>query len=288
MILTGRVLGGSANHRELSVSTSEYFDQGQLDNAVKSARQEVKANPGEPALRFRLFELLLLNEDFAEAETELRQVQALDSTIGVAGLLMTLTAARQRHELLTTGDGRGGILGRNSPPPSYLEVFLDAIYAVCRKKPKDAEKAVKALLAEWSEVGWKKGAIDGERFTGIRDWDDFTGWFVEVFYGGDYNWVPFENVRRITFKEPETYVDAIWIPAEFDTDDGSFSCHVPALYAGTGAKSEELRLGLRTEPHKAVKNIVRLYGQREFMYLPVGSTVAAFKAIREVREIVFD
>lgn len=268
----------------MSATTNELLSEGKLDEAVESARRDVGLNQSDPAYRFRLFQLLILVEDFAAAEQELMQIQAL-GTIDMNTTFQLLIAARERHTLLTTGVGRGGVVGWKSEQPSYFESFLRAIVAINDSKPEDAATY---LQKGWAEVPERTGSIDGEKFSMIRDADDFVGPFVECLGDGEYSWITFENLHRIVFQEPNVYLDGIWIPTYLETDNGPASFVIPALYSGTGGKTDELRLGKRTEWHEAGNDLMRVYGQREFMYVLVGASEPSYKGIRYVREIVFD
>lgn len=267
------------------VSTLEYIQQGKLEKAVKSARKDLKRNPADTGTRFMLFQLLLRFEDFEGAEKELRHVQALDSTLEIHQTLAWLTAARVRHQLFAGGAITWAILGWKDQSPGYVQSFGQAIGAASRGKKADAANF---LLAGWPQVKFRTGSIDGTKFRALRDADDFTGPFLEVLVNDEYGWIAFENVHRIAFQERRMALDSIWVPVHIETDNLSGVVAIPGLYAGTGAMSDELKQGLRTEFRTARNNPTRVYGQREFMYLPVGSSEQVFKGILEVKEIVFD
>jgi type VI secretion system protein ImpE len=84
---------------------------------------------------------------------------------------------------------------------------------------------------------------------GLRDYDDLFGSVLEVFAGGRYLWLPFEQVRSLQIPEPSTLMDLLWVPAEMISREGETShVHLPALYPGSGEHADEqVQLGRTTE-----------------------------------------
>src|SRR5262245_60898107 len=67
--------------RSTPMNTQAWLDQGNLTEALAQARRDVAAQPTNAGLRFLLFEFLALQEDFAGAEAELRQIVAAEPNL---------------------------------------------------------------------------------------------------------------------------------------------------------------------------------------------------------------
>jgi type VI secretion system protein ImpE len=271
-------------------AATEYFQQGKLGKALKSAKRDISSNPSDLGMRFLLFEILLLFEDFGAAEKELFHMRAVDSSFETELLLSYVKAERERHQLMTAGEGGvnnfSSFAQGDERMKGLYHLFFEVVHLVRKKKSDEA-----APLAQqgWESVQHKAGAIDGEKFSVIRDANALTCPFLEVLTPGEYHWVPFERIRKIEFLPPTTYLDEIWKPAFIETENASGEVKIPTLYSGVGKSKDHLKLGRGTEFHPCGKSgLLEAIGQRELLYFPLGGDQPSFKGIREVREITFE
>lgn len=259
--------------------TEEWLSQGNLEEAIAQARQDVSRTPENAGFRFLLFELLVLAEDFDGAENELRHCAIADPNLAesVEFYQGLLNAERLRYNCLNKAIGAPQAL---LEPPSYGTTFIQALWLLCQSRVEEAE----ALLARgWQEVPKISGSLDGERFTEIRDADDVLGPFLEALVPGSYFWIPFEQIERINFKHRRGYQETIWMPAYLEMKGGiQGDLWIPSLYSGTGAKDDFLRLGQMTTWDYPSKSIGRVYGQRDL------KTDKILKGIRKVSTILID
>ena len=261
------------------MKTEDWLNQGNLEAAIAQARQDIEQDPQNLGLRFLLFELLFLTEDFDQAEAELRVAASLDSNFseGAELYLGLLRAERSRHNFLVKGEGAPhGLL----PPPVYGAKFIQALDCLVNAQLETAE----TLLTEgWQAVPKLSGNLNGKAFTEIRDADDILGPFLEALVPDRYFWLPFEQIQSLEFLPQAGYQDTIWMPAYIEMQSGvKGDLWIPALYSGTGKKSDFSKLGQLTEWEYPSPNIGRAYGQRD---LKTGEVLIG---IRQVSTIFFD
>ncbi len=117
--------------------------------------------------------------------------------------------------------------------------------------------------------------MDGREFEGLRDTDDRFGSVLEVFLGGDYVWVPFEQVRRLTLDPPAGVLDAAFRPGHLALANGpELRVLVPLVYPGSHRAGGEFALGRETDWPEAPGGLACGVGARVLMVgdeeLPLG------------------
>src|SRR5438067_10199522 len=163
---------------------------GRLADAITLQEAAVRDRPDDPAARLLLFELDTLAGRLADARDQLRAVHSGDPNwpASRAGFLRLLRAERRR--------GRGRRPEFLADPPAHARRRWNAARAL---RGGDGEAA-----AAWidradavSPCPYLSGHVDGREFEGLRDTDDRFGSVLEVFLGGEYAWVPLEQLRRL-------------------------------------------------------------------------------------------
>src|SRR5262249_8845345 len=106
-------------------TAKELLDRAELDAAIAAQTQDVKANPGEPARRTFLFELLCFTGDWDRAE---KQVDVLASASVEAGMAVqvyksNIAAERQRDRLFAEGVAPHFL----NEPPAYVDLQVEGI-----------------------------------------------------------------------------------------------------------------------------------------------------------------
>jgi type VI secretion system protein ImpE len=155
------------------MSAERLLREGKLDEAVKALGDELRDNPGNIRSRTFLFELLCFRGDYDRASTHLKMLGSQSKDAGVGALLYegALHAERLRETMFRTGD-------------------LPA-----------------ALPEGASAIG---GTLNGRPFTSLTDADPRIGARLEIFAGGDYLWIPLNQVASIEMKPPARLRDLLW------------------------------------------------------------------------------
>lgn len=242
------------------MNAKEYFQEGQLDEAVAAVTAEVKANPSNLDGRWFLTELLCFKGDFdrADKQLDILLTQAPEAALNTALFRQLLRAEVSRREFFTHGRVPEFIDGATAA----LQLHLEA--ALCLREGNSVE-ATRLLAQAEQQQPTVRGECNGEAFEGIRDCDDLTASFLEVLTSnGKYYWVPWERIETIEFRAPETPRDLIWQRVHLIVRSGpDGEVYLPVLYYGSDqASTSGLKLGRATDFLEESSGLVRGVGQR--------------------------
>ena len=264
------------------MNAQEHYQEGRLVEAVEAALSEVKMNPSDAGKRRFLCELLSYTGDLERADRQLEALKQLvsdkpDDFVSVCLFQQLMRAEQARQQFFS--DGRLPEFLNNEVTPQ-LRRHLEA--AVLVRDGKQAEAA--AVLAQAEEQRPKvQGTCNGQYFDDLRDLDDLTASFFEVFTStGKYYWISIDKVESVEFLAPVRPRDLLWRRAHMVVQSGpDGEVFIPGLYAGAAADADDrVRLGRTTEWRGEAP--VRGFGQR--MYL-VGNDA---HSIMELQTLAFD
>lgn len=159
------------------MTARELYQAGRLGEAVQTLNSELREDPGDVKGRIFLFELLCFAGNYARAEKQL-EILAQESPNAQMGALVyraALEAERTRCEMFQKGQ-----------LPS---------------------------LKESAESNSPAGTWNGVAFGTLEDADPRIGPRLEVFAGGQYLWIPFEQIASIEMQAPRRLRDLLWAPA---------------------------------------------------------------------------
>jgi len=227
------------------VDALQLFRDGSLQEAIAECSREVQSRPGQPDPRDLLSQLLCFNGEWERADKHLETLGAqIPDRAPVVGLIRHLIrAAKARQQLYDSGRVPEFL----TPPPEYLQHYLQA--SICLREGGTEEAAHLLARAEAARPRIA-GRCNGQPFQDVRDADDFTAAFLEVFSTtGKYFWIPLENIRRIQLHPIESPIDVLWRRCQIQaTACPEGIVYVPQLYAGSfRAEDDSLRLGRSTE-----------------------------------------
>jgi type VI secretion system protein ImpE len=242
------------------VTPAEYYQAGQLQEAIEAAVQMVKAKPTDVGVRFFFCELLCFAGELERAD---RQLETVGQQTTEAAMRISLFRQLIRGETARQQFFREGRLPEFlSAPTPVLRSHLDASIALRENQLAEAKR----LLVEAEEQRpHAPGQHDGTPFDDCRDTDDLTASFLEILTStGKYYWVPFEQIEQLEFVPAERAMDLIWRTASISVAGGpEGNVYVPALYAGTAEHGDnQLRLGRGTDWRGGDESPVRGLGQK--------------------------
>jgi type VI secretion system protein ImpE len=245
------------------MNAREYYQAGDLEQAVAAALAEVKGHPTDLDRRGFLAELLCFAGDLERADRQLDALgqQSPEAMLGVAMFRHQVRAEQARQQFYS----EGRLPEFLEPPPPWLRLHLEA--SIRLREGKEDEAA--GLLADAEEQRPKvSGTCNGRAFDDLRDLDDLTASAFEVLTSnGKYYWIPFERVELIEFRAPTRARDLLWRRARMIVRDGpDGEVFLPALYAGSHAVADDrVRLGRATDWRGGDGAPVRGIGQRTFL-----------------------
>lgn len=245
------------------MNARELLNAGQLDDAVRTLTQDVKARPADTSLRTFLFELLCFQGDFDRALKQLdvvaTQGSGPENEIAVQVYRDLIAAERMRLQVFHDGALPQFFLS----PPAYADH-----YVVMVKKLVTAPAEAASLLATAEDQFPPAAGQLGDRaFSSFRDADDRLAPVLEVFHGSKYLWLPLAQIRRLQVTEPKSLRNTMWAPAKIETDDRSVGdVFLPVLYVDSHAHAnDQVRLGRMTEWQAVEDQLVVGAGQRVFL-----------------------
>jgi type VI secretion system protein ImpE len=245
------------------MNTQEFYEAGQLDEAVSAAVAEVKQHPADAGKRTLLAELLCFTGDLERADKQLDAVGKTDpdAMIVISMFRHLLRAETARREFYDQGHVPEFV----DKPSEEMQLRLEASIRV---RENDLQGAAE-LLGKAEEM---RPAVacqcDGKAVDDFRDLDDLSSSFFEVLTSnGKYYWIPINRVETVEFRVPQRPRELLWRPAHMVVRGGpDGEVFLPTLYAGSHAKSDDrLRLGRFTDWEGEQGEPVRGVGQR--MYL---------------------
>jgi type VI secretion system protein ImpE len=262
------------------MNAREFYEAGQLQEAIKAQNDEVKQHPADTTRRGLLCELLCFagNLDRADVQLETLGHQDAQSIPGISMFRHLVRAEQARQQFYSEGRVPE-FLGQPSP---VLQLHLQASIQI-----REGNIAAASELLHQAEDERPKptGECNGKRFEDFRDLDDLNASFFEVLTSnGKYYWIPTERVELIEFRPPARPRDLLWQRVHMIVTDGpDGEVYLPTLYAGTHAlEDDQLRLGRATDWTGGEGSPVRGVGQRTFL---IGDEALS---ILELQTVTFD
>jgi len=263
------------------MNAREYYQSGQLDNAVKAIVDDVKKNPTDTNRRGFLSELLLISREWDRADKQLDMIghQNPEAMMGIMLWRQIIRAGQARDQFITNGR----VPEVFEVPDDLVQLYLKASILIRDDNKTDAMKLLEQ--AEESRPPLS-GELDGAKFSDFRDLDDCMPGVFEVFTSnGKYYWIPFSRVISIDFFAPESALDLVYRRAhlEISGDGPDGEVYVPATYLTVPEEDREaFLLGRTTDWIGEEGEPVMGAGQKMFY---VGEQA---KTILEMQRIKFD
>jgi len=214
----------------------ELFKAGKLSEAISALNEALRSNPGDGKNRTFLFELLCFSGDYDRAEKQLgilEQQGNKDSILGTLLYRAALGAERMREEMFE----------KKTYPKQVVDGAATAV----------------------------RGKLNGKEFQSLSDADARIGEKLEVFAGGDYMWISYQDVATLRLDEPKKLRDLIWTPAKLVTGPSFRSRDLgeillPALSPLTWQHPDDaVRLGRVTEWCADEEGEVAPFGQKTLL-----------------------
>jgi len=196
------------------MNATEHFRAGHLSEAIQALTEEVRQAPTDAQRRTFLFELLCFAGEYDRAE---RQLDAL------------------------TGDNKNVKMGA-----------LLYRAALAAERVRSAFFADKKYLQHAAVADALPGTFNGQSFQTVADADTRIGARLEVLAGGDYLWIPFEQIASIKMQPPKRLRDLLWAPVLLQTGpeckhQNMGEVFVPVIYPGSSRHEDDnVRLGRAT------------------------------------------
>ena len=227
--------------------------------ALKLLQEQVRAKPGDAKLRIFLFQLLCVRGEWERALNQLKVATELD-----AG---ALAMAQMYGEAVRCEAIRRDVFaGRKAPmvfgePEQWLALLIESMLVAGRG---DVNQSAELRARAFEEAETSSGEMNGQPFEWIADADSRLGPVLEAVINGRYYWVPFSRLAALTIEEPEDLRDMVWMPAQFQFENGGELVGlIPTRYPGSEQSDDGLIvLARKTEWQEVAADTHHGLGQR--------------------------
>src|SRR5258706_1494521 len=191
--------------------------------------EAVRAKPSDASLRIFLSQLLCVLGQWDRARTQLNVVADMDK---LAIPMRETVGHAIRCELM-----RAQVFaGKRTPmvfgqPDEWLALLIESLLQAGQ-----GDTALSQDLAgrAFEAAPVASGRIDGQPFEWIMDADSRIGPVLEACVNGNYYWVPFSRLSKVSFEAPEDLRDCVWTPAQLMFSNGGETVAlVPTRYPGS-------------------------------------------------------
>lgn len=253
---------------------------GDLTAALDQLQSQVRSNPSDVKLRVYLFQLLSVLGYWDRALTQLDVSLDLDKE--------TLVMCQMYREAIRCEKLRLAVFeGHQTPlifgePQQWMALCIQALSLTI-----NGEFAQARELREraYDVAPVSEGHADSQNFAWIADADSRIGPFIETFIGGEYYWVPFTQIQRMQFEQPQDLRDLVWSPCTFTwRNEGQVVGLVPSRYGPlpeVSVETSDLLLARKTQWQQLDQEDYSGLGQRTLI------TDQAEISLLDIRTITF-
>lgn len=239
----------------------EAIHLGDPRGALARLTEAVRAKPADGKLRIFLSQLLCVLGQWERAHTQLNVVAEMDK---LAIPMRETVGHAIRCELM-----RAQVFaGKRTPmvfgqPDQWLALLIESLL---QKGQGDDAQSQELAARAFDAAPAVSGRIDDKPFEWIMDADSRLGPVLEACVNGNYYWVPFARLAKISFDPPEDLRDCVWMPAQLTFANGGESVAlVPTRYPGSQDSADGLIcLARKTEWSEIGPDRYAGLGQRVF------------------------
>jgi len=254
----------------------ELIRDGKLSEARQQLIDAVKASPADAGKRTLLFQVHAFCGEWDKAERDLDLIAAQDAKREAGAQVYKNLVRAEKERLQVFKNGHRPSCMPETPP--YAELYYAA-----RDKLIQGEIAEAISLFDQVEAHLPRlsGTVNGRIFSGFKDTDTFTAYFLEAMVHDRYLWIPFAALRELIITPPKTLFDLIWVSSRITTWEGlTMNCFLPVLYADSSHhKDDRIKLGRMTDWTTLGGDFTRGSGQHVYQ---IGEEEIALLEIQEV------
>lgn len=259
------------------MSPQELIQEARVQEALSSAKEAVKSDPGSPENRIALFQLFSLVGNWSSARSQLQVIADLTPESSLfAATFAPVIACEEFRQAVFEGHKMPVIFGE---PEEWVSSLVEAnrLFALG-----ELEGASVLRDRAFEKAPASEGTVDGESMAWIADADPRLGPILELIMDEAYRWVPFDKISKIRIDPPSDLRDLIWLPAQFTwSNGGEANGLIPVRYPGSESSTiPALQLSRRTEWREHSHGYFTGQGQRQI------ATDQGEKALLDIREIL--
>lgn len=225
------------------MTPEELLKSGDAAGALAALSDQVRANPGDNRLRIFLFQLMCVLGQWDRAIRQLKICGEKDpSALPMAQTYREAIICEVYREKVFAGEKSPLVMGQ---PQDWLAQVIESSRLLAKG---EAQAAADLRAGAFEAAPGSRGVADGVPFEWIADADMRLGPVLEAIVNGKYYWIPFNQLREITFDPPTDLRDSVWTAAHLTlVTEGKVVALIPSRYPLSGQKGEPLeKLGRAT------------------------------------------
>ncbi len=261
------------------MSAEEIIKTGNLAETLDALTAKIRKDPSDPKHRIFLFQLFCLLGEWKRAVTQLKVIGEMDPiTMPMVQSYREAIICELVREKVFTGEKAPMIFGE---PEEWIAELIQALEPLNRG---DIASAAALRNAAFEKAPGSSGTANGEKFEWIADADMRLGPVLELVMNGNYYWVPFAAIKKLTMEGPVDLRDSVWTPTQITwLNGGQVVGFIPTRYPGAPASgNDQVKLAKVTEWDDLGEDTFIGSGQRLF------ATDGGDLPLMDIREIIFD
>lgn len=261
------------------MSVEEIIKTGNLAETLEALTANVRKDPSDPKHRIFLFQLFCLLGEWKRAVTQLKVIGEMDPiTMPMVQSYREAIICELVREKVFTGEKAPMIFGE---PETWIAELIQALEPLNRG---EIAAAAKLRDSAFEKAPASSGMVDGQKFEWIADADMRLGPVLELVMNGNYYWVPFSSIKKLSMEAPVDLRDSVWTPTQITwLNGGQVVGFIPTRYPGApGSDNDQIKMAKITQWDDLGNDTFIGSGQRLF------ATDAGDLALMDIREIVFD
>jgi type VI secretion system protein ImpE len=210
-------------------------DPQSLGEQMQALMARVRTQPSEPKLRIHLAQLAMLLGQWERALTQLQAAAMTDaSALPFAQTYREAIRCERLRERVFAGELAPPALGE---PPHWFALLAQAL----AQRAAGQHAAADALQAEAYDAAPATAfELDGQAVAWLADGDSRLGPVCELLLGGNYYWIPFDDVDTLEVEAPTDLRDLVWIPARLTLrNGGQHPVLIPSRYPGSAESGDD-------------------------------------------------
>ena len=235
-----------------------YLRSGQLEEALNSLQEQIRAEPHVAKYRISLFQLLLILGEWQRALKQLDVLRQMDtSTLAMVYLYRPAIICEMIREQVFQAKRAPVFVGQ----PSDWQALLVQVLALVVNGRYAEASSLKDQAFELASAS--QGQIDAKPFEWLADADSRLGPNLEVIMDGGYRWVAFNQIQSMSIEKPTDLRDLVWLPARIRwVAGGDTAVLIPTRYPDSQKRAHDLALAHKTEWEALTDDFYIGYGQR--------------------------
>lgn len=239
-----------------------------LEEGLRSVERLIRVEPGNMAHRRLRFDLLCLLGRWEKALVQLQTCARMDKAVTPEAYVYRDLVQSERFRAEVFAGRRAPVLPETTP--EWLTLQLKALRLQGEGDTNAADAAREEALGQAGDVAGHfengpEATTPGGAFQWIADSDTRLGPVLEAFLQGQYRWIPFAAVTRISLTGPVNPRDFLWLPVQLEIDSQMYSGFLPGRYPGSESGPDSIRLGRETRWEDSGRTCVRGLGQKVWM-----------------------